>query len=391
MVYDDYSDDVLNAYSKMTGKSKENIKDDPYYKYFYNLLETGRNYVKYSYVRLVKDIDETWVDAIVDAYPSLQHLVLHPRKFIEEQKEVVNVALARNISTDSLRHLLTHSNYIDDYRKDGTVIPNKILNTFKEESLNTYENRFICTLILEIQRFVNKRFDAIFEARKDELGINLEVASTVDNYTETIDYQLNIKIRDKQTDVECETENADVYGRIIQLHRDINTLVNTEFVNIVKRYPAATHPIVKTNAIAKNKDYKKCYELWNFIYSYNQVGYKIDLLQQKPHISREFEQDIYDTFIWNYAMLHKHTENIDVLDMNRETRKKEMNIRDIQQLLEEIVAGTEEVSDANLRSIIGKELRKIQERRKQEKNAAERVLREQRRKERLSRRKKRKA
>ena len=115
MVYDDYSDDVLNAYSKMTGKSKENIKDDPYYKYFYNLLETGRNYVKYSYVRLVKDIDETWVSAIEDAYPSLQYLVFHPRKFIEEQKEVVNVALARNISTDSVRHLLTHSNYIDDF------------------------------------------------------------------------------------------------------------------------------------------------------------------------------------------------------------------------------------------------------------------------------------
>ena len=41
MVYDEYSDDVLNAYAKMTGQVKENIEEDPYYRYFYNLLESG--------------------------------------------------------------------------------------------------------------------------------------------------------------------------------------------------------------------------------------------------------------------------------------------------------------------------------------------------------------
>ena len=194
MVYDDYSDDILKAYGKMTGQEQGNIEDDKYYKYFYNLLETGRNYVKYSYVRLVKEVDETWVNAIEEAMPSLQHVVLNPRKFIEEEREVVNIAMARNITAESVRHLLAHSNYIDEYRKDGTVIPNKILNIYKEESLNTYENRFICTLIAELQFFINKRFDAIFEASKDELGVNFEVDSSIDNYTETIDYSLQIII-----------------------------------------------------------------------------------------------------------------------------------------------------------------------------------------------------
>ena len=247
MVYDEYSDDVLNAYAKMTGQVKENIEEDPYYRYFYNLLETGRNFAKYSYVRLVKEVDETWVNEIEEALPSLQYVVLNPRKFIEEEREVVNIAMARNITAESVRHLLAHSNYIDEYRKDGTVIPNKILNVYKEESLNTYENRFICTLIAELQFFINKRFDAIFDASKDEMGVNFEVASTVDNYTETVDYRLSIKIRDKQTDVENEVENKDVFARIIQLHRNINMLVGTEFVTMMRRFPAVKHPIVKTN------------------------------------------------------------------------------------------------------------------------------------------------
>ncbi len=389
MVYDEYSDDVLRAYAKMKGKNKENIVDDPYYKYFYNLLETGRNYVKYSYARLVKEVDEAWVQAIEEAIPAMQYLIFHPRKFIEEEREIVNIAMARNITSESIRHLLAHSNYIDEYRKDGTVIPNKILNVYKEESLNTYENRFICTLLAELQFFVNKRFDVIFDARKDEMGINFEVASTVQNYTETVEYQLKVKIRDKQTDVEEEKENQDIFSRIIKVHREINMLVNTEFVSIMRRFPSIVHPVVKTNAIAKNKDYQKCYNLWNFIHSYNQVGYKIELLKQAPNISRSFEKDIYDSFIWHYAMLHNYTEGIDALNVHREPRKKELNIQGIRQLLEEIVEGTS-TSDANLRVIVNNELRAIQERRNHEADAAQKVMREQRKKERLARRRKKK-
>lgn len=372
MVYDDYSDDILKAYGKMTGQEEGNIKDDKYYKYLYNLLETGRNYVKYSYVRLIKEVDETWVNAIEEAMPSLQHVVLNPRKFIEEEREVVNIAMARNITAESVRHLLAHSNYIDEYRKDGTVIPNKILNIYKEESLNTYENRFICTLIAELQFFINKRFDAIFEASKDELGVNFEVDSSIDNYTETIDYSLQIKIRDKQTDTENEFENKDVFARIIQLHRNINMLVGTEFVATMRRFPAVKHPIVKTNAIAKNRDYKACHKLWNFIHSYNQVGFKVDLVKQEPNISQDFEKDIYDSFIWNYAMLHNYMDESDMIDLNREPRKKELDMPGIRRLLEEIVAGTD-IPDNNLRKLVDTELRSIQARRKQERAAAEKV------------------
>lgn len=373
MVYDDYSDDVLNAYAKMTGEKPGDMKEDPYYRYFYNLLETGRNFAKYSYVRLVKEIDETWVNAIEGALPSLHHVVMNPKKYIEEDREVVNIAMARNITAESVRHLLTHSNYIDEYREDGTVIPNKILNVYKEESLNTYENRFICTLIAELQFFINKRFDAIFEASKDELGVDFEVNSSIDNYTEIVDYSLKIKIRDKQTNTENELENKDVFSRVIQLHRKINMLTGTEFVSIMRRFPSVKHPIVKTNAIAKNQDYKKCYDLWNFIHSYNQVGYKVNLVKQDPHISRSFEKDIYNSFIWNYAMLHNYMEDVDALKINREARKKTMDLQGIRQLLEEIVSGTD-IPDANLRKIVDNELKAIQERRREEREAAEKSM-----------------
>lgn len=374
MVYDEYSDEIKNAYSKMT-ENRDKIGEDKFYKYFYNLLETGTNYCDFSFARLVKQVDEEWVEEIEKALPSLQYVILNPRKFIEEEREIVNIAIARNISTESVRHLLAHSNYIDEYdEKTGKVIPNKILNVYKEESMNTYENRFICTLVAELQFFVNKRFDAIFEASKDELGAYLEMNSIVDNYTETVEYKLQIKIRDKQTDKVNESKKEDIFTRIINIHRMVNTMAGGEFITTMRRFPQVKHPIVKTNAIAKNRDYKACHALWNFLHSYSQVGVQVNLLKQDPTISREFEKDIYNSFVWNYAMLHNYLEDVDALNIDREPRKKDMDTAYIRQVLEEIIQGMPNMPDATLRKLIQNEMTNIQTRRKMERRKAEKVL-----------------
>lgn len=359
---------------------RQRLDDDKFYKYFYNLLETGENYADFSFVRLVKNVDESWVEAIEKALQPLQYVILNPRKFIEEEREVVNIAIARNMTTESVRHLLQHSNYIDEYdEKTGKVIPNRILNVYKEESLNTYENRFICTLVGELQFFVNKRFNAIFEASKDELGAYLEMNSRVDNYTETVDYKLQIKIRDKQTDKVNENNKDDIFTRIINIHRMVNTLVGTEFITTMRKYPQVRHPIVKTNAIKKNRDYKACYELWNFLHSYTKVGVSVNLIRQDPVISRSFEKDIYDSFIWNYVMLHNYLEDVDELNIEHQPRTKEMDTQYIRQVLEEIIQGMPNMPDATLRKMVQNEMMTIQNRRKQEKKNAERALRKQRR------------
>lgn len=358
-----------------TEEMQEQLKEDKFYNYFFNLLENGSNYCKFSNAKLVKSVDEDWVKAIEEAMPSLHYVIMNPRKFIEEEREVVNVAMARNITTESIRHLLQHSDLIDEYREDGTVIPSRILNVYKEESINIYENRFVCTLMAELQYFVNKRFNVIFEASKDELGTFFELQSRVDNYTEVIEYNLSVKIKEKQTDVDNENENNNIFARIIKLHQRINMLAGTEFIGMMRRYPAVAHPIVKTNVIGKNKDYKACHKLWNFIHSYNRVGYKVNVVKQEPIISRQFETDIYNTLIRDYAMLHNNIPFSERLDVERPKIEKDMDVKQIRQLLDEIVRGTN-VSDANLKKIIIKELADLQTKRKAELAELERINRQ---------------
>ncbi|MCI5602101.1 MAG: DUF2357 domain-containing protein [Lachnospiraceae bacterium] len=372
--FDEEKDVVQNVYDKIQNMDSEVVKEDDFYKYFYNLLDTSTNFCTFKYVKLVKNIDEEWISAIEEALPSLHHVVMNPRKFIEEDREIVNMAMARNITTESLRHLIQHSNLIDKYDEDGTVIPNRILNVFKEESLNIYENRFICTLIAELQHFVNKRYNVIFENTKDELGAFFKMESIIDNYTETVDYKLQVNIRDKQSDEKNEKDNDDIFQRLVKIHRQVNGLASTEFITEMRTMPSVRHPIVKTNAIKKNMYYKACYKLWNFIYSYNKVGYTVDLVKREPVISKAFEKDIYDSFIFNYAMLHNQVEDPYKLDINKKKKEKNIDVKYIRQSLEEIVDNSG-MSIDNLKRLINNELTAIDERKKREANEVEKLRR----------------
>lgn len=367
-------DVVQTTYEKMVSGFNPEVESDAFYQYFYNLLETGMNYCKFMNVKLIKSIDEEWVNEIEMALPSLYEVVMHPRKFIEEQREVVNIAMARNINSESVRHLIQHSNMIDKYDEEGNVVPNRILNVFKEESFNVYENRFVCTLLAELQQFVNKRYNVIFEHSKDELGTFFEMESRVDNYTETVEYKVQVKIRDKQTDLDNEKDNTNIFTRIAKIYKTVNSLVNTEFVRIVRGYPAVRHPIVKTNAIGKNVHYKACHKLWNFIYTYDKIGYRVELVKQEPVISRQFEKEIYNSFIWNYAMLHNQVDEVSKVDVTKDKQQKETDIKYIRQLLDEIITNCD-IPDANLRKIVQNELTNLQAKRKNEIIRLERIRR----------------
>ncbi len=381
MNLDKREDVVKTTYEKLYSQDREKLMQDEFYRYYYNLLDTGMNYCRFTNVQLVKEIDEDWIEAIEKALPALHECVMKPRKFIEEDREIVNIAMARNITTESIRHLIQHSDMIDKYADNGnTVIPNRILNVFKEESLNIYENRFICTLVAELQHFVNKRYNVIFENSKDELGSFFELESRVDNYTETVDYKIRINIRDKQNDVDNENENAGIFSRLEKIYRHVNGLATTEFINQMRQYPSVRHPIVKTNVIGKNENYKKCYELWNFIYSYDKVGYKVNLLKQEPVISREFEQDIFDNLLRDYTMIHNQMENPRNIDTNRPARQKTVDIKYIRQMLDEIVRNSD-IPDANLKKIVMNELTDLQLKHKSQRSEKEKVKKRRRPKE----------
>ena len=94
---------------------------------------------------LLRAIDETWVNIIEETLPALDTIIRNPSKYIEEREEVLPIELSHNISVRSLKHLSQHTNLISQIDGDK-IIPSKILNVFREETMQTYENKFINTL-----------------------------------------------------------------------------------------------------------------------------------------------------------------------------------------------------------------------------------------------------
>ena len=116
-----------------------------------------------SNLRVVTNYDKTstnfeWLDIMEDTIRYLDNILRNPNRFIVNEEDIVKIELARRVTVESIKHLSKNTNLIQDIdKKTGDVKPSKILNINKEESFNTYENRFIYSLIKNMRMFIEKK------------------------------------------------------------------------------------------------------------------------------------------------------------------------------------------------------------------------------------------
>ena len=126
-------------------------------------LSRGRN----AYLRMDRCesavMDNTWINTIEDCLPALEEIVMNPRRTLTTEAEVVPVEKARRTTKESVIHLSAHTEYVKEVKPNGDVIPSKILNISNEDFYQTYENRFIASLIRRLLVFVNQRYQYISE------------------------------------------------------------------------------------------------------------------------------------------------------------------------------------------------------------------------------------
>lgn len=132
-----------------------------------------------SSLRVVTDVnkiinDTEWIDKISRTIPYIDRIFRKPNRFIVNEEEIVKVEQAKKITVDTIKHLSKNTNFIQDIdEKTGDVIPSKLLNVRKEESYDTYENRFIYTLVQNMKYFVSRK-KAILIARLNDPSLDAE-------------------------------------------------------------------------------------------------------------------------------------------------------------------------------------------------------------------------
>jgi hypothetical protein len=248
---------------------------------FYNAykanVESGSSVVKLQRKRLVQDISIDWIDFIEDCLPSLDTIVRNPRKFIVQEEDIVDISLARSITTESVKHLAQHTNMISKVDKDGMVTPNKILNVSKEESYEIYENRFIYTLLNKLNLFITMRFDKIKEVCAMQNVLQLDVESRFKIATKKMSYRMECIAQMPMEEVlAIKSDESTKIERIAKMDRIVKGFLSSAFAKQMKNSSPVRPPITRTNVILKNPDFKRALSLWQFIETYEtKQGYSV--------------------------------------------------------------------------------------------------------------------
>ena len=350
---------INDLYSKYTNRVERTLENDRYFQYLYEMVQAGNNTLQQKNRILHKVVDERWLTVVEEGVQAIFNIVDKPRRFIATTEEVVPVALAKKITSESVRHLSQNTQFIN-MNPAGEIQPTHVLNVTTEESFDLYENRFVYHLIQRLFTFVDKRTDVIFWTTGDETCNTMSMESKVDDAYEEISYKVEMTIKNRQSYVENDTDNMDVFKRIDRVRRMSRTLRSSAFCDIMSGCAKVHSPIQRTNLMMKDPDYRTCYKLWQFIENYDEVGYTIEAQDTALEFDEEYLVQMYINMITNYTVFKSLLES-DPRKMTEIATKKRRPVKPkfVKKIQEEIVDDCN-IEDVEIRQVFVEEVTEAQ-------------------------------
>ena len=242
----------------------ENFGEDEVYGALDSLLHSSKNTFAFNRKIMEKAIDVSWVEAIENGLVHVDNFLRSPRRTIEDVEEIVPIALSRKITVDSVKHLAQHTDLIQSIdKKTGKITPSKILNIHKEESLFTYENKFVNTLVDRLFIFINTRYEKLAQVARDEEVYSLGYDTDIDDGAGG-KMKIELKIETIDSLDSYDDNGYTVWQRVEKLKKAIEGYKGSELCQTLGN-TYIRPPVMRTNAIMKNVDLKACLTLWQYI------------------------------------------------------------------------------------------------------------------------------
>ena len=297
-----------NLYGDWYGEFREYMSafsDDKLFESLDSQIRSAKNTFAMNRKIMEKVIDVSWVEAIENGLIHLDTVLRLPRKTIEDVEEIVPIALSKKITVESVKHLAQHTDLIQNIdKKTGKITPSKILNVHKEESLMTYENKFINTLIDRLYIFINTRYEKLAQVAKDEKIMTLGYDTDIDDGNGG---KLKVELKVETTDsLDSYDENGyTIWQRVEKLKKAIEGYKMSELCQTLGNN-FIRPPVMRTNAIMKNVDLKACLTLWQYIESYDKVGYEINVENTALKPQAGYIDDFYKIIILNLLLFRSY-------------------------------------------------------------------------------------
>ncbi|MDD3107182.1 MAG: hypothetical protein PHP65_05230, partial [Bacilli bacterium] len=204
--------------------------------------------------------------------------------------------------------------------------------TYSEQEFATYENRFLVSLILRLVEFVETRFRIIKENVESYTKDHVNMNSTFEIEGTEVKLDIDMVIK-KGLDSSINVHNREILARIEKLHEMITGFRSSQLVRDLEKAKRVNPPIIKTNVILKNPDFRNCYTLWLFIDKYSNLFYDVKVKEKSIGIEENFSTSVSRLALMTYTMVQSNSEdrseNFENVNEYELRRKKLMKVREV--------------------------------------------------------------
>lgn len=219
-----------------------------------------------------KVLDEEQFEEIKRVVPFLLKIIDKPRSFIKSLEEKVPVETAKKINHKAISKLSRDSN--DWYARTVlSVKPKNVVSDINEETIDLYENRFICSLTDKISKLVASRRH-YYQDQIKSIDDNNAIFAMERDYHTTSSFPFFNKLNKNSinfiTDSSYRTKLKEELEKTIEVEKKIRLIKRSDFYRSLHKKRKVTDPIQKTNILMFEYNYNQAYKLWKILSQYHE-------------------------------------------------------------------------------------------------------------------------
>lgn len=325
---------AFNAYRQQTENNTNSQKERKVIKQT-NIKEDELTSIKHNCI-----IESDWIENIEEGLIYIEKAIREERQFIRTEGEVVPIEKAKRASKATVAHLARHSGLITRLpEKEGdTLVPDKLYIVEKLSDYAVYENRFLYMLLCYLRDFINIRIDKIRD-KMTTYQSNMFMKKEIKLIDRHINYHLSYSDIHKNDPYLMKTyDQIPLIKRIETIHYFVTALLSTPLMNQVSKSPMIKPPIVKTNVLRMNPNFRAALQLYDYITSYTKNGYHFEEIKKTMSpFQDEMSDEIAETIQLTSFLAYKHGNDIksdlkEVYDNEEEKIKEQENQKTIEQI-----------------------------------------------------------
>lgn len=298
--------------------------------------------------------EDLWVEMMENTLEYLDNILRNPMRLIINEEEVVKIEKIKKVTVEAIKHLSKNAGFIEDVDENGDVQPGKLLNVFKEETFNTYENRFIYTLIQKMIFIIRREKKRLAQDKTTNSNEFKKMNYVGSSYNGKNKVDIEILLTAASENTTAVEEKKDLLERIKMLEKEVVGLTLTSTYQALEQENVSliTPPLKKTNMILKNVNFQYAVKLWDFLinemdtHKNGEIDNKVREYKERGKAKKYTDE----TFLLDYLIL-QNVENPEL----RKKRKKEIIEQLIANIVERVIDVNDQLSEEQLKNLVSKQ------------------------------------